>query len=74
MSGSVAEWTSSLYQPYPSRADDGREADTGSRTDIQRSIRGRSWAGASNDAESNYRSGAAPNFGTDRIGFRCAQS
>jgi formylglycine-generating enzyme required for sulfatase activity len=43
MAGNVWEWCSSLYAPYPYRADDGREADTGSSSDVLRVLRGGSW-------------------------------
>ena len=74
MAGNIHEWVSSLYKPYPYRADDGREdaqapgervtrggaADTGPET-----LRS-TWRGA--DVSRNPRSGH------HNIGFRCAKS
>jgi formylglycine-generating enzyme required for sulfatase activity len=43
MIGNVWEWSSSLYEPYPYQAQDGRERDTGDSTDVWRVLRGGSW-------------------------------
>jgi formylglycine-generating enzyme required for sulfatase activity len=70
MAGNVWEWTSSLHQPYPYSADDGREdpAKPGDRV-----FRGGSWA-QSNGARAAYRDGAAPDYHDAEVGFRCAAS
>ena len=75
MSGNVWEWTSSLYLSYPYDAADGREADTGSSTDVRRVLRGGSWYDYDTDfLRAPFRSWSVPDFGNDYIGFRCARS
>jgi len=69
LSGNVYTWTSSAYQPYPYRANDGREDPD--RTDQPRVVRGGSWYNLRNLARASYRS---PNYDpddrADYIGFR----
>ena len=73
MSGNVWEWLSSLYLPYDTLED--READTGSGTDVFRTLRGGSW---NIDNVAGLR--AADRGRNDPIGkgyvigFRCARS
>ena len=72
MAGNVWEWTSSLYEPYPYDAQDGREdaAASGSRVD-----RGGSWY--SNGewlVRADHRADDEPFYATDDQGFRCARS
>ncbi|MCC6976439.1 MAG: SUMF1/EgtB/PvdO family nonheme iron enzyme, partial [Anaerolineae bacterium] len=76
MIGNVAEWTSSLYQPYPYQTNDGREADTGTRTDVFRVIRGGSWNDRMTDLlRATYRSNFdTPDGRTNSRGFRCVRS
>ena len=74
MSGNVWEWTSSLFEPYPYDAGDGREADTGSRTDVLRVVRGGSWNGFDYYLRSAVRSGNYQTLGNFNVGFRCARS
>jgi formylglycine-generating enzyme required for sulfatase activity len=75
MSGNVWEWTSSLYEPYPYAAGDGREADTGTSTDVVRVVRGGSWHdGLSDFLRAANRNWSLPELRDGNIGFRCARS
>ena len=69
MAGNVAEWTQSLFQPYPYAPADGREDPkaTGNRV-----VRGGSWAQAQDAVTTSARQSAAPNTASNTIGFRCA--
>jgi formylglycine-generating enzyme required for sulfatase activity len=66
MVGNVWEWTSSLYKPYPYRANDGRE-----RVDAtgDRVLRGGSWGSLARDVCAAYRVTGASD---DLLGFRLA--
>ncbi len=69
MTGNVWEWCSSLYQPYPYRADDGREeaAAGGSRV-----LRGGSWNSSRDGGRCAFRFyDLDPVSDYDRYGFRC---
>jgi formylglycine-generating enzyme required for sulfatase activity len=70
MLGNVAEWVSSVYRPYPYRADDGREAASGSDP---RSHRGGAWNQRDVFLRVANRNNAAPTTTTDQLGFRCAR-
>ena len=71
MAGNALEWTSSLFQPYPYNANDGREvmASTGDRV-----VRGGSWNGDGYVARSAYRKVATSVDIVYGIGFRCSRS
>ncbi len=71
MADNVWEWTSSLFKPYPYRADDGREDP---RSEERRVARGGSWSGEPYIAHSAYRFRPEPTFTHDYLGFRCAKS
>ena len=68
MAGNVWEWTGSLYQPYPYRADDGRE-DPDSRE--RRGLRGGAWSLGAVLARSAYRLVGTPGNAGSLVGFRC---
>ncbi|MDX1527219.1 MAG: SUMF1/EgtB/PvdO family nonheme iron enzyme, partial [Gammaproteobacteria bacterium] len=75
LSGSLAEWTASLYRPYPYDAADGREDIFASG---ERVTRGGDYV-FDTDADQltgYFRSGfsRAPQNGHRHIGFRCAVS
>jgi formylglycine-generating enzyme required for sulfatase activity len=74
LAGNVAEWTSSLYRPYPYRADDGREDP---QADGERVTRGGDHVfDASPDRmRATFRAGfsRAPDAGHRHIGLRCAR-
>ena len=73
MVGNVWEWTSSWYQPYPYRADDGRESpDRGG--DGRRVLRGGSWVMDPPYLRSADRFRYNPRITSDYVGFRCARS
>jgi sulfatase modifying factor 1 len=67
MAGNVWEWTLSLYQDYPYRADDGREDISGSGLRV---LRGGSWFYAV-DLRVAYRIWVFPSNWDDDFGFRC---
>jgi formylglycine-generating enzyme required for sulfatase activity len=69
MLGNVAEWVSSRYQPYPYRADDGREAAGGIE---RRVLRGGAWNQRDTFLRVANRNSALPTAATDQLGFRCA--
>jgi formylglycine-generating enzyme required for sulfatase activity len=69
MGGNISEWTSSLYQPYPYDAADGREDQQASG---DRVFRGGSWAQTQGKARGAYRRPVAPTYFDREIGFRCA--
>ena len=73
MAGSLAEWTASLYRPYPYDAEDGREVPT---TGGERTTRGGDYV-FDTDADQltgYFREGfsRAPEDGHRHIGLRCA--
>lgn len=75
MAGNLAEWTSSLYLPYPYNAEDGREDPT---VFDDRVTRGGDHVYDSSGAQltTYFRDGfsRAPGRGHRHIGFRCARS
>jgi formylglycine-generating enzyme required for sulfatase activity len=72
MSGNVWEWVSSLYQPYPYSATDGRED---VQADGLRVLRGGSWVnGRSDPFRCDYRLRNVPHLRDDVWGFRLALS
>jgi formylglycine-generating enzyme required for sulfatase activity len=68
MAGNVWEWTSSLYQAYPYRVDDGREDLSSSDSRV---LRGGSWGSVANDVRSASRLNYTPVYRNGNIGFRC---
>jgi serine/threonine protein kinase/formylglycine-generating enzyme required for sulfatase activity len=69
MAGNVAEWTLSLFQPYPYDPADGRE-DT--KATGERVVRGGSWAQSQEQVGTAIRQASAPTAASNQIGFRCA--
>lgn len=74
LAGNVAEWTSSLYRPYPYRSDDGREDP---RADGERVTRGGDhvFDSSAEKLRAAFRAGFSrnPEVGHRHIGFRCAR-
>lgn len=70
MAGNLWEWTSSIYNPYPYNANDGRENlnDTAS----QRTLRGGSWNWIPLDARTAARDNPVQ-ASSDWYGFRCVR-
>jgi formylglycine-generating enzyme required for sulfatase activity len=72
MSGNVWEWCSSLYQPYPFDAQDGREDSLDGSN--RRARRGGSWDDDPDNARAAYRGGNDPSGRLNLIGFRVASA
>lgn len=53
ITGNVAEWTRSTYEPYPYKDDDGRNDTT--ETSVMKTVRGGSWRDRPKDATSSIR-------------------
>lgn len=72
LAGNVWEWVSSVYDPYPYRADDGRENFYSTQ---MRVLRGGSWDTSENSyARAANRSVGWLSYQNSSLGFRCAQS
>jgi formylglycine-generating enzyme required for sulfatase activity len=71
MSGSVWEWTSSLFRPYPYDAADGRE---NPEADGRRVMRGGAFAGDAEHVRSAIRAFPSPDYWDWLSGFRVVQS
>jgi formylglycine-generating enzyme required for sulfatase activity len=69
MHGNVAEWTRSMYRPYPYHAADGRNDVAGAE---QRVVRGGSWRDRPSRATSSYRLAYRPYQKVLNVGFRIA--
>lgn len=69
--GNVWEWCSSLYWPYPYRADDGRE--THGTSGERRVMRGGCWRGRPVSARCAARRGELPADSFATVGFRLAR-
>lgn len=74
MSGSVWEWTNSLYEPYPYQAGDGLEGETDDRRNVARVLRAGSWDNVPNNLRAANRLGIDPDNWVIIVGFRCARS
>lgn len=71
LSGNVWEWTASLYQPYPYRADDGRNA---LEAEGSRVVRGGSWYRNQRYARCAVRDRYLPGLFNVEFGFRVVVS
>lgn len=71
MAGNVEEWVSSLFEPYPYNALDGRE---NLNSSSKRVIRGGSWYSYFYSVRSSNRVMNVPTYTSKDLGFRCAQS
>lgn len=71
MAGNVQEWTSSLFRPYPYDPTDGREDNTESTKNLERVVRGNSYATIL--LRLSTRMSEHPNTFDNHIGFRCVR-
>ena len=69
MHGNVAEWTRSVYRPYPYRAGDGRNTPGAAG---RRVVRGGSWYDRPTRCRSAFRQSYHPHQGVYDVGFRVA--
>ena len=73
LAGSLHEWTSSLFRPYPYRADDGRESLTAPAGAV-RVMRGGAFYFPAREAGAAFRTGYLAASANGHQGFRCALS
>lgn len=71
LAGNVWEWCSTLFWPYPYRADDGRED---SIADDPRAMHGGSWRSKPASIRCAVRQGEPPTDSFEVVGFRIARS
>jgi len=71
MSGNIWEWLSSLHEPYPYDASDGRERDTGADLTVRRLVRGGAWNIDVFQQSAPYRISFTPDNVTNNVGLRC---
>jgi serine/threonine protein kinase/formylglycine-generating enzyme required for sulfatase activity len=69
MAGNAAEWTLSLFKPYPYDPADGREDPKAAG---ERSVRGGSWSQPQEQTTTSARQGLDPASASNTVGFRCA--
>jgi formylglycine-generating enzyme required for sulfatase activity len=69
MAGNAAEWTLSLFKPYPYDPADGREDPKAAG---ERSVRGGSWSQPQEQTTTSARQGVDPASASNTVGFRCA--
>ena len=67
MVGNVWEWCHSLFKPYPYKADDGREKESGSDARV---VRGGTWYYLRYRARAAFRYRSTPACRDDHLGFR----
>jgi formylglycine-generating enzyme required for sulfatase activity len=67
MAGNTAEWTSSLWLPYPYAGGDGRAA---GEHDGLRTVRGGAYDSPARQVRGAQRSGDNPHYGYDDVGLR----
>nr|MBN1228151.1 formylglycine-generating enzyme family protein [Anaerolineae bacterium] len=73
MSGSIWEWTSSLYMPYPYDPLDGREISFDEDSTTARVMRGGSWGSVEYLVRASARAQEDPSTASFHDGFRCAR-
>ncbi len=71
MAGSVWEWSSSLHNSYPYKAEDGREDP---KAKGRRVLRGGCWSDPPRFVRTSIRGGNDPNVKIVYVGFRCART
>jgi serine/threonine-protein kinase len=77
MAGNVWEWTSSIPNPYPYVATDGREAEQDVEYDSkwpERVWRGGTWTNGYSWLRASLRYRSVANYWNNNLGFRCASS
>jgi formylglycine-generating enzyme required for sulfatase activity len=71
MAGNVWEWTSSMFEPYPYNAYDGRERDANRDSEVARVLRGGSYNDESDYLRASFRLSWDPS--DSHWGFRCVR-